>query len=132
MHACIAKQVSLTSMARCLCDELDNTTSLRDLLLGVFGDISGADDDGDLRKTALSEDLGVAEGEEVNDGGLVGLLGEVLVALLGGDERPELVQVDDGLPELLLGLVASLLLGIEAVQVIEKATYKYRIPTLPK
>lgn len=91
-------------MAR-LCDELDNTTSLLDLLLGLGADIAGADDDGDGGKTALSEDLGVAEVEEVEDGSVTTLLGEVLIALLGGDQGPELVEVDDGLPELVLELV---------------------------
>lgn len=94
-----------------LCDELDNTASLLDLLLGLGRDVAGADDDRDGGETALAEDLGVAERKEVEDRRLVRLLGEVGVALLGGDERPELVEVDDGLPELLLGLVAARLLG---------------------
>ena len=89
-----------------LCDELDDTAGLLDLLLGLGRDVAGADDDGDSGETALAEDLGVAEGEEVEDGSLVGgLVGEVGVALLGGDQGPELVEVDDGLPELLLRLV---------------------------
>lgn len=88
-----------------LCDELNNTTSLLDLLLGLCRDVAGADDNGDSRKTALSEDLGVAVVEEVEDGGLVPLLGKVGVALLGGDERPDLVEVDGGLPEAVLHLV---------------------------
>lgn len=88
-----------------LCDELDNTTSLLDLLLSLGADVTGADDDGDRGQTALSEDLGVAVVEEVEDGSVAALLGEVLVALLSGDERPELVQVDDGLPESVLHLV---------------------------
>ena len=88
-----------------LCDELDDTTGLLDLLLGLSGEVAGADDDGNLGKAALAENLGVAEVEEVEDGGLVALLGEVLIALLSGDERPELVEVDDGLPEVVLLLV---------------------------
>lgn len=88
-----------------LCDELDNTTSLLDLLLSLSADIAGADDNGDGGKTALAEDLGVAVVEEVEDGSVAALLGEVLVALLSGDEGPELVKVDDGLPELVLELV---------------------------
>ena len=91
--------------SRHLCDELDNTTSLLDLLLGLGADVAGTNDDGNGRETALSKDLGVAEGEDVENGGLVGLLGEVLIALLGRDERPELVEVDDGLPELVMELV---------------------------
>ncbi len=88
-----------------LCDELDNTASLLDLLLGLSGEVAGADNDGDLREAALTEDLGVTEVEQVEDGGLVALLGEVLVALLSGDKGPELVEVDDGLPEVVLLLV---------------------------
>ena len=88
-----------------LCDELDNTAGLLDLLLGLSGEVAGTDDDGDLREAALAEDLGVAEVEEVEDGGLVALLGKVLLALLSGDEGPELVEVDDGLPEVVLLLV---------------------------
>merc|ERR1712226_216755 len=90
---------------RRLCDELDDTAGLLDLLLGLGGEVAGADDDGDLGEAALAQDLGVAEVEQVENGSLVALLGEVLVALLSGDERPELVEVDDGLPEVVLLLV---------------------------
>jgi hypothetical protein len=78
-----------------LCDELDNTTSLLDLALGILGEVTGADDEGNLRETTLSEDLGVAEGKEVEDGGSVrgALAGKVLLALLSGDQRPELELV---------------------------------------
>ena len=93
--------------ATSLCDELDDTTGLLDLALSLGGDVTGADDDGDVGETALAEDLGVAEGQEVEDGGRVGvtLAGEVLLALLGGNEGPELLEVDDGSPELVLELV---------------------------
>lgn len=75
-----------------LCDELAGTAGLGDLLLGVLGEVAGADDDWDtLWETALAEDLAVAVGEEVDDwGGVGGLVGEVLLALLGWDEGPEL------------------------------------------
>lgn len=74
-----------------LCDELDNTTGLLDLALGILGEVAGTDNEGDLGDATLAEDLGVAEGEEVEDGGgLGGLVGQVLLALLGGDEGPEL------------------------------------------
>lgn len=77
--------------AKRLCDELNNTTGGLDLLLGVTADVAGTDDDGDLGETALSEDLGVAEGQEVDDGGDIGLLAaQVGITLLSGDERPEL------------------------------------------
>lgn len=87
-------------------DELDNTAGLLDLALSLLGDVTGTDDDRDVGNATLAEDLGVAEREEVEDGGLLGALGgDVLIALLSGDERPELVEVDDRLPELLLSLV---------------------------
>jgi hypothetical protein len=74
-----------------LCDELDNTAGLDDLALGVLGEVAGTDDDGALGEATLAEDLAVAEGEEVEDGGgLGGLVGQVLLALLSGDEGPEL------------------------------------------
>lgn len=89
-----------------LSDELDNTTGLLDLALSLLGDVAGTDDDRDVGDAALAEDLGVAERKEVDDGSLVGALGrDVGVALLGGDQGPELVKVDNGLPELLLRLV---------------------------
>ena len=74
-----------------LCDQLNNTTSLLDLLLGVPADVPGADDEGDLGKAALAEDLGVAQREQVDNGGGVGLLAaQVGLTLLGGDEGPQL------------------------------------------
>lgn len=74
-----------------LCDELNDTTSLLDLALGVLGEVTCADDEWDLWDTALAEDLAVAEWEEVEDwGGVLGLAGEVLVARLLWDEGPEL------------------------------------------
>ena len=101
-----------------LCDELDNTTGLLDLLLGLSGEVASADDDGDLRETALAEDLGVAEGQEVEDGGRVGvtLAGKVLLALLGGNEGPELLEVDYGRPELVLELVEVAQTDVTAVE----------------
>lgn len=73
-----------------LCDELDDTTGSLDLLLSLGADIAGADNDGDGDAT-LSEELGIAVGEEVNDGSGVGLGGTgVLLALLGGDQGDEL------------------------------------------
>lgn len=70
-----------------LCNELDNTTSLLDLALGILGEVSGADDERDLWDTTLSEDLAVAEWEEVKDwGGALAAAGEVLVTLFLWDE----------------------------------------------
>ena len=75
-----------------LSGELDNTASLLDLALSVLGEVTGADDERDGGDTALAEDLAVAEREQVEDGSSLGLvaLGEVLLALLGRDEGPEL------------------------------------------
>ena len=47
----------------------------------------------------LAEELGIAVGEEVDDGGSVLLLAaEVLLPDVGGDERPELIDVDARAP----------------------------------
>lgn len=74
-----------------LCDQLNDTTGLLDLLLGITAEVAGTDDEGDLGETALAEDLGVAKGQEVDDGGGVGLLAaQVGITLLGGDESPQL------------------------------------------
>jgi hypothetical protein len=74
-----------------LSNQLNNTTGLLDLLLSVPADVSGADNDGDLGDTALAQNLGVAQGEEVDDGGGVGLLAaQVGIASLGRDEGPQL------------------------------------------
>lgn len=76
---------------RRLGDELDDTASLLDLALGVLGEVAGADDEWDLWDAALAEDLAVAEREEVKDwSGVLLAAGEVLLALLLWDERPEL------------------------------------------
>lgn len=81
--------ISLPSMR--LGDELNNTTGIRDLLLCLLADVSCADDDGGLGQPALSEELGVSESVEVDQGCGVG--GRVLQGLLtdiGGDQRPQL------------------------------------------
>jgi len=99
--------ISVDSCTR-LCNELDNATSLLNLLLGLLRDVARADDDGDFGKTTFAKDLGVAQREEIKDGGLIGrLLGEVLVTLLSRNEGPKLVKVDNRLPELLRCLVAE-------------------------
>lgn len=75
-----------------LCNELNNTAGLLDLALSFLANIASLDDDGNLRETALSEDLGVAQREKVEDNSLVGRSAAVNVLLAGffGDERPEL------------------------------------------
>lgn len=72
-------------------DELDNTTGLLDLALGVLAEVACANDDRDLRDATLAEDLAVAQWDEIEDrSGVGGLVGEELLALLERDERPEL------------------------------------------
>jgi len=89
-----------------LCDQLNNATGSDNLLLSELADPAGADDEGNVGKATLSEDLGVAEGEEVEDGDGVGLLaGDVGLTLLKGDEGPQLLDVDGRLPEVVLLLV---------------------------
>ena len=89
-----------------LCDELNDTTSLLDLLLSLSGDVAGADDDGDSGETTLSEDLGVTVVEEVEDGGVAGLVGEVLGALLGGAVVTETVFTIPGMGRLVVQSIA--------------------------
>ena len=107
---------------------MDNATSLLDFPLRLFAEVSCLNNDWDFGKPALAEDLGVSEGEEIDNrsSARLLLLGQVLVTSLRGDERPELeriatletqieisvmklrsylVEVDSGLPELLVGLV---------------------------
>ena len=77
-----------------LCDELNNTTGLGDLLLSQAADPAGADDEGDSGEAALAENLGVTEGEEVDDGDGVLLLAlEVGLTGLLGNQAPELVEL---------------------------------------
>lgn len=89
--------ISLLSIR--LGDELNNATGIRDLLLGLLADVSCADDDGGLGQAALSEELGVSESIEVDErGGVGGRVLQGLLADVGGDQRPQLVDVDLGLP----------------------------------
>jgi hypothetical protein len=72
-------------------NKLNNTTSLGDLSLSLLADPSRTHNQGNFGDSALAEDLGVAEGEEVEDGdGVLGFGLEVLLTLLSGDEGPEL------------------------------------------
>lgn len=57
-----------------LCDQLNHTTSLLDLSLGLLAEPSCSYDDWNLWNSALAEDFGVSEWEEIEDGGGVGLL----------------------------------------------------------
>lgn len=75
-------------------NKLNDTTGLLDLALSLTADVASLDDEGNLGETALSEELGVSESEQVEDESAVGLglLTEVLVAGLLGDEGPKLFQ----------------------------------------
>lgn len=74
-----------------LSNQLNDTSGLGNLLLSLLADVSCADNDGDRWQAALSEQLGVAEGGQVDDGCCVGLgVCDVLLTQLGGDERPQL------------------------------------------
>lgn len=119
-----------------LCDELDNTTSLGDLALSVLGEVTGADDERDGWDATLAEDFAVAEWEEVEDWGSVGLAAsESLLALLLWDERPELdiacqcTLTDRMSSNKRLLTLSRLMTGFQNPFCI---LWKYRIPTLPK
>jgi hypothetical protein len=130
----------VVSGASRLCDELDDTTGLLDLALGVLGEVAGADDEGNLRDATLAEDLAVAEGEEVEDGGgLGGLVGQVLLALLGGDEGPELLVLlvfDPDIGVFFFTIVARFQRTLSRLMTGFQnwfwSLWKYLIPTLPK
>lgn len=120
------------------CNELHHTAGFLDLALGIFAEVSCADDEGDLGDAALAEHFAVAEREEVEDGGGVGLAaGEVLFAVLKRDEGPELEE------QTMLAItshhqnasmtgwhtLSRLMTGFQNWFFI---LWKYRIPTLPK
>lgn len=72
-------------------NELNDATSIRDLLLRLGADVSGANNDGGLRQAALSEELGVSESVEVDErSGVGGRVLQGLLADIGGDQRPQL------------------------------------------
>lgn len=72
-------------------DELNNATSIRDLLLGLLADVSCADDNGGRGQATLSEELGVSESVEVDErGGVGGRVLQGLLADVGGDQSPQL------------------------------------------
>lgn len=50
-----------------LTDQLDDSTGVLNLFLGLCGEVSGANDEWDFWETTLSEDLGVTEGELFKD-----------------------------------------------------------------
>jgi hypothetical protein len=67
--------------------QLDNTTSLLDLLLSELADPSCADNQRDFGNAALAKQLGVAQREKVENGdGVLLLTGDVGLTGLDGDE----------------------------------------------
>jgi hypothetical protein len=54
-----------SSVDHLLRNQLNNATSLGNLLLGELRDVAGPDDERDLGDAALAEDLGVTEREQV-------------------------------------------------------------------
>lgn len=72
-------------------NELNDATSIRDLLLRLGANVSGANDDGGLRQAALPEQLGVSESVEVDErSGVGGRVLQGLLADIGRDQRPQL------------------------------------------
>jgi len=71
---------------------LNLATGFDNLTLSLFADVSSLDDDWDIWYPASTEELGVSELKEIDDGSFVfGFLGEVLFAHFFGDKSPELV-----------------------------------------
>ena len=84
----------INSRTRSLAREDACAAGLLDLLLRELGEELCLDDDGDV-DLSVSEKLEVAEGDEVDDGGLAAsVLGGLVDALAGGVE--DLVDVDGG------------------------------------
>jgi hypothetical protein len=72
-------------------NQLTNATCLCDLSLCLLAEPSCAHNQRNFWDSALSEDLGVAEREEIDDGdGILRLGGEVFDALLGWYKGPDL------------------------------------------
>ena len=68
------------------CNQFNNTSSLLDLLLSFLAEVSCSHNEWDLWYSALAEDFGVAEREEVEDRcGITLLRCEVCCAGLHGD-----------------------------------------------
>lgn len=119
-----------------LSNQLGNTARLLDLLLSVPAEVAGTDDNRDLGDTALAQDLGVAEGEEVDDRGGVGLLAaHVGFALLGRDEGPQLFKTIQSAthPPQILFRISSALRGpiVRAVQFHVWSTYLVEVDGRP-
>lgn len=91
----LVKHNAKVVMLRCLCNELNHTTSFLDLSLGILAEVSGANNERNaLWKTSLAENFAVAEWEEIEDRcGVAALVGEELLSLFEWDEGPELGSV---------------------------------------
>jgi len=116
--------------------QLNNTASIGNLLLGQLAHPACADNQGNLGEAALAEDLGVAEGKEVEDGdGVLLLAGNVGLAGLGGDEGPELFNlVSDPMSaaRMCVSVGRTLSRLMTGFQKWFFCLWKYLIPTLPK
>lgn len=89
-----------------LSNQLNDTTSSSDLLLSQLGNKSGLDNDRNLGQLTLTQNLAVTVGQSVNHRGRRGRSRlEVLLSLLLVNQRPQSLQVDLGLPEVVSLLV---------------------------
>lgn len=82
-----------------------DTTSSLDLLLSLLGEELSLDNDRDLGKSTLAENLEVTSAGNIDDGSLAVLAGSVGLTSLLRDKRPELVDVDNGNVVLILLVV---------------------------
>ena len=73
------------------CNQLNNTAGFLDLLLSFLAEVPCLYDNWDLWDSALAQNLGVTEWEEVDDRGCVFLFaGDVGIASLNRNKGPEL------------------------------------------
>lgn len=100
------RYIKCTKLSPKLGNQFNNTTSGNNLLLSQLRDKSGLDDDGNLRQNTLTQHLAVTVGKSVDDGGGGGRSGlQVLLLLVSGNQRPQLLQVDLRSPEVVSLLV---------------------------
>lgn len=95
-----------TGVERHLSNQFNNTTSSSNLLLSQLGNKSSLDNDWDVWQLTLTQNLTVTVGQGVDDwSSRSSRRLEVLVSLLLLNQRPQLVQVDLWLPEVVSLLV---------------------------
>lgn len=89
-----------------LSDQFNNTTSSLDLFFSQLRNESGLDNDRDVWNSTLTQDLTVTSSQSVNNwsSGLGRRL-QVFFSLFFRDQSPQLVQVQDWFPEVVLLLV---------------------------